>query len=125
MLPLRGCQHGWRHYIIVTADEAVDTARRLLERSKQDREGIESLGRAAHSALEVHRALMERPVAAAGALVKKTGLTPAAVNGALSRMAQLDIVKELTGKKRNRVFSYRGYIEILIRGMEPPPGPWG
>jgi hypothetical protein len=29
-------------------------------------------------------------------------------------------VKELTGKKRNRLFSYAGYIEIMNRGTELP-----
>jgi hypothetical protein len=29
-------------------------------------------------------------------------------------------VKELTAQKRNRLFSYAGYIEIMSRGTELP-----
>ena len=35
-------------------------------------------------------------------------------------MEQLGIVKELTARKRNRLFSYAGYIEIMSRGTELP-----
>ena len=56
----------------------------------------------------------------AGLLVEKTGITPATVNKALSHLERLGIVRELTAQKRNRVFSYGGYVEILSRGTEPP-----
>ena len=41
---------------------------------------------------------------------------------ALGRLEQLGIVKELTARKRNRLFSYAGYIEIMSRGTELPGG---
>jgi Fic family protein len=52
--------------------------------------------------------------------VEQLGLTPATVNKALSHLEQLGIVKELTARKRNRVFSYAGYIDIMNRGTELP-----
>ncbi|MBE1427238.1 transcription initiation factor IIE alpha subunit [Desulfomicrobium macestii] len=81
---------------------------------------ISGLGRAAASALQIHRALMEHPIATSGSLVEKTGITPATVNKALAHLQHLGIVKELTAQKRNRLFSYAGYIEIMSRGMELP-----
>lgn len=63
---------------------------------------------------------MERPVANSNSLVAKTGLTPASVNNALGHLVRLGIVRELTEKKRNRLFSYSDYIAILSRGTEPP-----
>ena len=106
--------------VIVTATQAVETAQQLLELSNQDRDKISGLGRAAASTLQVHRALMEHPIATSGSLVKKTGITPATVNKALVHLEQLGIVKELTARKRNRLFSYAGYIEIMSRGTELP-----
>lgn len=50
----------------------------------------------------------------------KTGITPATVNKALGHLEQLSIVKELTARKRNRLFSYVSYIEIMDRGTELP-----
>ncbi len=106
--------------VIVTATQAVETAQQLLDLSNQDRDKISGLGRAAASTLQVHRALMEHPIATSGSLVKKTGITPATVNKALVHLEQLGIVKELTARKRNRLFSYAGYIEIMSRGTELP-----
>ncbi len=106
--------------VIVTATQAVETAQQLLDLSNQDRGKISGLGRAAASTLQVHRALMEHPIATSGSLVEKTGITPATVNKALGHLEQLGIVKELTAQKRNRLFSYVGYIEIMSRGTELP-----
>ncbi len=106
--------------VIVTATQAVNTARQLLDLSNQDRDKISGLGRAAASTMKVHRALMERPIATSGSLVKKTGITPATVNKALVHLEHLGVVKELTAQKRNRLFSYADYIEIMGRGTELP-----
>lgn len=106
--------------VIVTATQAVETAQQLLDLSNQDRDKISGLGRAAVSTLQVHRALMEHPIATSGSLVEKTGITPATVNKALGHLEQLGIVKELTAQKRNRLFSYAGYVEIMSRGTELP-----
>jgi Fic family protein len=98
----------------------VETARHLLDLSNQDRDKIKGIGRAAASTLQVHRALMAHPIATSGSLVTKTGITPATVNKALGYLEKLGIVKELTARKRNRLFSYGGYIEIMSRGTELP-----
>lgn len=106
--------------VIVTATQAVETTQQLLYLSNQDRDKISAIGRAAASTLQVHRTLMQYPIATSGSLVEKTGITPATVNKALNHLQQLGIVKELTAQKRNRLFSYAGYIDIMNRGTELP-----
>ena len=108
--------------VIVTATQAVETAQQLFDLSNHDRDRISRLGRVAASMLKVHRALLEHPIATSGSLVEKTGFTPATVNKALGHLEQLGIVKELTAQRRNRLFSYAGYIEIMSRGTELPGG---
>ena len=106
--------------IIVTAGQAVETAQQLLDLSNRDRDKINGLGRAAASTLQIHRALMEHPIATSSSLAEKTGITPATVNKSLGHLEQLGIVKELTARKRNRLFSYASYIKIMSRGTELP-----
>lgn len=106
--------------VFITATQAVETARELHNLSNRDRDKISGLGRAAASTLQIHRALMEHPIATSGWLVEKTGITPATVNKSLGHLEQIGIVKELTSQKRNRLFSYAGYIEIMNRGTELP-----
>jgi Fic family protein len=63
---------------------------------------------------------MERPIATSPWLVERTGLSPATVNKALAQLEKLGIVRQLTSQKRNRLFSYGEYVEIISRGMELP-----
>jgi len=106
--------------VIKTANQAGDTTRQLTDLSKGDRDKIKGIGRAALSTLQVHRALLERPISTAGWLVKKTAISPATVNKCLSHLERLGIVSELTGQKRNRLYSYTRYIEIMNYGTELP-----
>jgi hypothetical protein len=60
---------------------------------------------------------MAHPIATAGWLVEKTGITPATINKSLALLERLDIVREMTARKRNRLFTYSGHMEILSRGI--------
>jgi len=106
--------------VIVTATQAVETAQQLLDLSNRDRDKISGLGRATASTLQIHRTLLEHPIATSGWLVEQTGFTPATVNKALGHLERLGIVQELTAQKRNRLFRYSGYIEIMSSGTELP-----
>lgn len=60
----------------------------------------------------------ERPIVTAAVLLAKTGLTPAAVNKSLVQLMALDMVRELTRQKRNRVYSHTSYLDIPNQGTE-------
>jgi len=68
----------------------------------------------------VHQALIEHPIATSGWLVEKTDITPATNSEALCHLERLGIVRELTAQKRNRLFSYARYLEIMNRDTELP-----
>ena len=106
--------------VIVTATQAVETAQQLLDLANKDRANIIELGRAAASTVQVHRVLIEHPIATSGLIVEKTGITHATVNKALEHLVRLGIVTELTKQKRNRLFSYSRYFDIMNRGTELP-----
>ena len=91
----------------LSATQAAAMANTLLALVNADRDRIAGLGRAAMSALAVHHALQRQPIATSATLVKATKLTAATVNKALSPLVDLDIVGELTNRRRGRVFSDR------------------
>lgn len=103
----------------VTATQAAATTKELSALVETDQNRIGRLGRAAASALAVHRALHRQPIASPGALVKATGLTAATVNKSLAHLERIGVVAELTKRQRGRVFSYRRYVEILGSELEP------
>jgi Fic family protein len=106
--------------VMVTANQSVDTAKNLIELADVDREKINGLGRATTSTMRIHKALMGHPIATSGWLVDKTGITPATVNKCLGHLEDLGIVKELTSRKRNKLYSYKKYVDIMSQGTELP-----
>jgi Fic family protein len=102
-----------------TADQAVATARQLVEVFEKDRDRIRKAGRAAGSALRVHDVLRDRPLTSLNVVSQRTGLSfPAATSG-MRLLIKLGIAREQTGRKRNRVFAYARYLSILNEGTEP------
>ena len=107
----------WLDYFVegieASATQAVSTAQRLLALVNEDRARVAKLGRVAGSALEVHQSLQRQPVTTAAALVRNTGLALATVNRVLVQLGAMGIVEEVTQRQRNRVFTYRAYVEAL------------
>jgi Fic family protein len=106
--------------VVASATQAVNSAKRLLELAAADAERIESLGRAAGSALAIHKVLQRQPIATSASLAIATGLTPATVNKSLVHLERLGVVAELTRRQRGRVFSYARFNDILNEGMGLP-----
>jgi len=102
----------------LTADGAVSTARRLGEMFREDRSRLEPKGRRAGSALRVHEALKTRPITSVAEACRTTGLSFPAVGSAMELLVELGIARELTGKRRNRLFVYDRYLAILSEGTE-------
>lgn len=96
-----------------TAEGAVETARALVALFRRDRARIERLGRGASSALRVHHELQIRPLGTIPNLCARTKLTTPTVTGALRRLENLRIVREMTQRKRGRVFAYTAYLRLL------------
>ena len=96
-----------------TANHAVNTAQQLNQLRQIHRDLLTSLGRMAPSAHQVLDVLFEYPIANINTLVKHGNITAATAGKVMEKLAQLALVRELTGQKRNRVFAYSAYIEIL------------
>jgi Fic family protein len=101
------------------AEGAVSTAERLAAMVRTDREKVEGAGRRAGSALRVHEALKARPIQSMPALAAATGLAFPAASSSMELLVKLGIARELTGKRRNRLFVYDRYLSILNEGTEP------
>jgi len=103
-----------------TAEGAVSTAQRLAAMFQDDRRQVEPAGRRVGSALRVHEALKARPILSLPAICNATGLSFPAASSGMDLLASLGIARELTGKRRNRLFVYDRYLAILNEGTEPP-----
>lgn len=105
--------------VIETANQAVDTVRNILKLLNEDRKKIEGIGRAAASTLTVHHYLLRAPITNSKKIEMNCDLTLPTVNSALKNLLSLNIVKEITGHSRNKIYVYSQYLKIMSDGIEP------
>ncbi len=105
--------------VVSTAEAAVGTAHRLLQVFDEDESAIRPQGRSRASAMQVHSALKAFPLITVPQIRERTGLSAPGVMAGLQVLEQLDIVRETTGRSRNRIYGYQRYIDILSEGTEP------
>lgn len=102
-----------------TATNAVDTAKLLFALFQEDEQRIKAIGRGAAAALCVFQVLRRRPLVNLSQVCAQAHLSfPGAAKG-MEVLMRLGIARELTGQRRNRVFTYDRYLAILQEGTEP------
>jgi Fic family protein len=120
-----GAWEEWLRFFLegtaLTAQEAAETATRILDLFSKDREKIQKLGRPATSALRVHEYMQRKPIANIAAIAKALKLSIPTVTVALKHLVRIGIVEEVTGKRRDRLFTYSRYFNIVSEGTEPLP----
>jgi Fic family protein len=102
-----------------TSQQASNTARRILALFEEDRQKIEKIGRAAGSALRVHQFMYRKPMCSIPMAAEALELTRPTIASAMRQFEELQIVREITGKQRDRLYVYRAYLDILNEGTEP------
>lgn len=102
----------------VTATGAVDAARQIGQMFQENHERIEKTGRRAGSAVRVHEALKARPILPLSEVCKRTTLAFPTATRAMELLVEKGIAREITGKRRDRLFVYDKYLAILDEGTE-------
>ncbi len=77
------------------------------------------LGRAKHSCRSVFEYLKKLPQLSVPLLAQDLKMTAPTARVSLNHLATLGIVKEISGKKRDKVYIYKQYLDILESGTEP------
>lgn len=117
-------QHGaweaWLEFFLsgvaATANNAHDSALRIIALFARDRDQIVAAGEQAGSMLLVHKLLQRQPFVNAAQVCEKTGLSTPTANSALAGLEKLHLVREVTGKRRGRVYAYQDFLHILDEG---------
>lgn len=113
--------------VLETTEDAYNTSRALVKLFRDDAElmnqswppkGSIYQSSAHSSALRVHQNLQSNPITNLKSIVEETGMHAKTVGNALDGMIEMGLVREVTGKKRNRVYVYSKYLEILQAGTE-------
>lgn len=120
-----GDWEGWLAFFLEGVREtsalAVGSARRIIGLMQSDRKKIENLGRAAASALRVHQYAQTQPILSIATTAEKLGMSFPTASAAIEHLERIGIMREVTGKQRNRHYVYGEYLGILNEGTEPFP----
>lgn len=119
----RGDWESWLGFFLdgvaETAQQAVDTAQRLLALVAADRARIATLGARAGSVGLVFDQFARRVLLGVRQVTPQVTLSVPTIRKAVSALAEMGIVNELTGQRRHRVYAYQAYLEILSEGAQP------
>ncbi len=104
--------------VMESADDGLHLANSIIKLFENDRRLIEESGIAKPSLLNVFSVMKKFPILTSNELTNHTGQSLPTVLRNLSRLEELQIVYETSGRERNRRFVYKTYLDILSKGTE-------
>lgn len=105
--------------IFYASKQALSTIKEINSLFETDTQKIESLGRIRFSCLQTLECLKRLPQVSVPHLSEKLNLTAPTLRSALNHMVDLGILEEITGQKRDKIYVYKKYMDILEQGAEP------
>ena len=99
--------------IIETAKNSIKTFDDILKLQKEVEEKIQLLGSRANNAKIILNYLFQKPIINAKKTKELTSLSMPSVYTLLEELKKIGILTEITGSKRNKLFSFREYIKLF------------
>ncbi len=97
-----------------TAERSVTTLKNILAlKNMTEKKKILNMGKRAKTALKLLQALFSMPVVTIKDIQMVTGLSPKAANDLARLFVEQNILKEITGYQRNRIFVFWEYLSLF------------
>ena len=84
----------------------------------EDRRRIQTLGRAAGTALRLHERAVNLLVIVAPAAARDLDLSEPTVYKGIGHLERLGVLREMTGRERRRAWVYRRLLDVLNEGTQ-------
>ncbi len=118
-----GDWESWLHFFLTgvyeTANQAVQTSRSILDLFQSDLQKVKSLGRSIGSTLRIFKLMQSIPLINIARASEETKISIPTVTAALNRLQELGIASETTSRRRQKLYSYEKYLNLLNEGTEP------
>ncbi len=119
---IEGDWEGWLDFFLdgvrTIADEAVASARELFALVAADRARVLAQDGMSVFAMRLFELLPRHPVVTVASVMKLVETTKPTAGRAIELLVAANVLVETTGKKRDRSFVYRGYLDRLRVGTE-------
>ena len=98
--------------------QAAEAAKSIIVLQTKDRNKVLKLKKATNTALQLLDLLYKKPIVTVSTVCKELSLSAPAARSAVTNLESLAILKETTGKQRDREYLYEDYLNIILRGIE-------
>jgi Fic family protein len=105
--------------IFTSSKDVIHTTIKINNLFESDLDKIATLGRAKYSCEQVFEFLKKLPEVTVPLLAKELNISAPTARTALNHMVNLGVLEEVSGKKRDKIYLYRQYLNILEEGAEP------
>lgn len=120
-----GDWEGWVAFFLegvrVTADETTATVRDLFALVHNDRAAALNHPATTVTAARLFEELPRHPIVSVAGVTELFGTTKPTAAKAINALVDAGILVETTGRRRDRVFSYAAYLDLLREGTELEP----
>ncbi len=99
--------------VIETAESSKKTFQKIMSMRNELEAQMVTLGRRAEKARKLLLHLYSSPAVNGSMVVGLLGVTPRAANGLIDEFVRLEILEEITGFQRNRLFVFRKYMQLF------------
>lgn len=117
-----GDWEGWLDFFLdgvaTVGEEAVTSARELFATVAADRERVLNEAAASVAALRLFELLPGRPIVTVAAVMRLLTTTKPTAGRAIDALEAAGVLVETTGRRRDRSFAYRKYLDRLSAGTE-------
>jgi len=119
---VEGDWEGWLDFFLdgvaTIADEAVATSRELFALVTADRQRVIHHTGVNLLAVQLFEGLPRQPITTAPWVVEALATTKPTAGRAIEALEAAGVLVETTGKKRDRVYAYQAYLDLLRAGTE-------
>jgi Fic family protein len=123
---MSGDWEGWTSFFLEcvreSADDGVSTAQRLFSLVGVDRRKVSEHKAATVTSVRLFEHLPEHPMVTLAKARELVGATKPTTGKAIDALNQAGILKEITGRKRDRIYAYRSYLDVLAEDTRTTPG---
>ena len=99
-----------------TAERVFQTSQDIVSLFEKDGKRIKSMNKDTAGVLKTYEFLKKQPVSDTKNTVRATGASIQTVLRSLKTLEEISIAKEITGRRSNKIFIYKDYIDILDEG---------
>ena len=117
-----GDWEGWTAFFLrgvkLVAEEAIQSAKELSARAREDRLSVLGHRRTTVAAVRLFERLPEHPMITVKRATRMLATTRPTAAKAIDALVAAGVLEETSGRKRDRVFAYSSYLTLLGQGTE-------